>query len=128
MESKPRQQHQFPPNQVNVSSKRNSNFYVFLGKQILKEHSTIEFHALGNAVSTSVMAAENLVRNEYATFKQIRTETIDVDRDGQAKKAKLFITMERHPLFEENMKKFEEIKAENERLNPSTRETAKPTP
>jgi len=28
----------------------------------LKEHPTIEFHALGNAVSTSVMAAENLVR------------------------------------------------------------------
>ena len=50
------------PNQINVSTKRNSNFYVFLGKQILKDHSTIEFHALGNAVSASVMAAENLVR------------------------------------------------------------------
>ena len=49
-------------NQINVSTKRNSNFYVFLGKQILKDHETIELHALGNAVSASVMAAENLVR------------------------------------------------------------------
>lgn len=50
------------PNQINVSNKRNSKFYVYLGKQILKDHPTIELHALGNAVSTSVQAAENLVR------------------------------------------------------------------
>lgn len=50
------------PNIINVSNKRNQNFYVFLGKQLLKEHAWIEFHALGNAVSTAVMTAENLVR------------------------------------------------------------------
>ena len=37
-------------------------------------------------------------------------------KEGQAKKAKLFITLFRHKDFEANMKKFNEIKEENERL------------
>lgn len=49
-------------NQINVSVKKNPNFYVFLGKKYLETHDTIELHALGNAVSTSVIASENLVR------------------------------------------------------------------
>ena len=49
-------------NQINVSVKKNPNFYVFLGKRYLEIHETIELHALGNAVSTSVIASENLVR------------------------------------------------------------------
>lgn len=50
------------PNQINVSVKKTPNFYVFLGKKYLESHEEIELHALGNAVSTSVIAAENLVR------------------------------------------------------------------
>ena len=50
------------PNQINVSVKKTPNFYVFLGKKYLESHEQIELHALGNAVSTSVIAAENLVR------------------------------------------------------------------
>jgi hypothetical protein len=42
--------------------KKNPNFYVFLGKKYFETHETIELHALGNAVSTSVIASENLVR------------------------------------------------------------------
>ena len=49
-------------NQINVSVKKNPNFYVFLGKKYLEKEEEIELHALGNAVSTSVIAAENLVR------------------------------------------------------------------
>jgi hypothetical protein len=48
-----------------VSVKKNPNFYVFLGKKYLETHETIELHALGNAVSTSVIASENLVRYVY---------------------------------------------------------------
>merc|ERR1719218_160262 len=106
-------------NQINVSVKKNPNFYVFLGKKYFETHETIELHALGNAVSTSVIASENLVRNEYATFKEIRTRTITVQGprgDRDSKKAKLFITLQRHPNFNENMKKFNEIREENERL------------
>ncbi len=49
-------------NQINVSTKKNANLYVFLGKKYFERHEFIELHALGNAVSTSVIAAENLVR------------------------------------------------------------------
>jgi DNA-binding protein len=104
-------------NQINVSVKKNPNFYVFLGKKYFETHETIELHALGNAVSTSVIASENLVRNEYATFKEIRTRTITVQgQKGDSKKAKLFITLQRSPNFFENMRKFNEIREENERL------------
>ena len=101
-------------NQINVSNKRNQNFYVYLGKQFLETHPTIEFHALGNAVSAAVMAAENLVRNNYAEMEQINTKTISLESEnGESKKAKLLITLRKHKDFEENMKKFEEIKKEN---------------
>ena len=49
-------------NEIKVSNKKNANFYVFMGKKLLQEHDTVELHALGNAVSTAVIAAENLVR------------------------------------------------------------------
>merc|ERR1712100_527627 len=112
-------------NQINVSVKKNPNFYVFLGKKYFEEHETIELHALGNAVSTSVIASENLVRNNYATFKEIRTRTITVAGSrGESKKAKLFITLQRGPDFYENMKKFSEIKLENEKLAEKNKEGA----
>ncbi len=113
----PRNRHgQEESNQINVSTKRNPNFYVFLGKKHLEESETIELHAIGNAVSISVIAAENLVRNKYATFKEIKTKTITVSGNrGDSKKAKLFITLERSPEFFDNMKKFNEIKEENDK-------------
>ena len=49
-------------NIINVSTKKNPNFYVFLVKKYLETHPEIELRALGNAVSTSVVASENIVR------------------------------------------------------------------
>ena len=60
-----------------------------------------------------------MYRNNYATFKEIRTRTITVQGprgDRDSKKAKLFITLARGPDFFDNMKKFNEIREENERL------------
>jgi galactitol-specific phosphotransferase system IIB component len=111
-----------------VSVKKNPNFYVFLGKKYLETHETIELHALGNAVSTSVIASENLVRNNYATFQEIRTKTITVQASnnrGDSKKAKLFITLKRSPDFFENMKKFNEIREENEKTASKLQEESK---
>jgi len=116
------------PNQINVSVKKTPNFYVFLGKKYLEKEEEIELHALGNAVSTSVIAAENLVRNQYATFKSIRTETITVQTSnnrGDSKKAKLFITLKRSAQFFENMKKFNEIREENEKTANKIQEDSK---
>lgn len=63
-------------------------------------------------------------RNEYAVFKEIKTQTITMERekDGQAKKAKLFVRLEKADNFEENYKKFEEIKEANQK-NKAAKET-----
>jgi len=103
---------------------------VFLGKKYLETHETVELHALGNAVSTSVIAAENLVRNNYASFSEIKTKTITVQASnnrGDSKKAKLFITLKRSPEFFENMKKFNEIREENEKKASTLAEERKNT-
>ncbi len=111
-------------NQINVSTKKNPNFYVFLGKKYLEENEIVELHALGNAVSISVIAAENLVRNNYATFKEIKTKTINVQGNkGESKKAKLFITLERSKEFFENMEKFNKIREENEAIKKKNEES-----
>ena len=55
----------------------------------------------------------------------MKTQTIEVE-GGKNKKAKLFITLERHADFNENMENFEEIKAKNEELaGPKMEETPK---
>lgn len=61
-----------------------------------------------------------LCRNNYATFKEIKTQTITMERekDGQQKKAKLFIRLEKHADFDANIANFEKIKAENEKAQP----------
>lgn len=69
-------------------------------------------------MSTALLFLTNfLFRNQYATFKQIRTKTIAVKGSkGDSKKAKLFITLQRSPDFFANMEKFNKIREENEKL------------
>ena len=78
-----------------MSVKKNPNFYIFLGKKYLEGHETIELHAIGNAISVSTFAAENLVRNCYATYVEIKTSTITVQSEekGDSNKAKLIIIL-----------------------------------
>ena len=49
-------------NIINVSNKKKANNYVNIGKMLLGKHGSIEMHAIGNAVSTCAIAAENLVK------------------------------------------------------------------
>ena len=92
-------------------------------------------HALGNATTISVIAAENLVKNGYAEYVSMETKTIEVEetrnrrgdrrddrRDDKqdyparlVKRAKLLITLKKSAEFDMNMKKFNEIKEENEK-------------
>ena len=115
-------------NQINVSNRKNNSFYVFLCKKTLEKHETLVLHALGNATSVSVIVAEKLVRNGYGEYCNMETKTIEVEettRNGRGetregtgrmvKRAKLLITLKRSEDFFENMKKFNEIKDENEK-------------
>ena len=63
-------------NQINVSSNQRANFYVSLGKKYLDKHQKIEMHAIGNAISTSAIAAENIAKNNYARYGEIKTFTV----------------------------------------------------
>ena len=114
-------------NQVNVTIRRSDAFYVHIGKKTLETFDTVELHALGNAISTSVMAAEKLVRNGYADYISLETKTIDVEetrtrRKGDnshparmVKRPKMLITLKRSKDFNKNMEKFKAIKEENDR-------------
>ena len=118
-------------NQINVSNRKNQSFYVYLAKKTLEKHDDLVLHALGNATTISVIAAENLVKNGYADYVSLETKTIEVEesrrnrdrKGGQeggdgpvrlVKRAKLLITLKKSADFEANMKKFEAIKKENE--------------
>ena len=117
----------FDNNQINVSNRKSQVFYVYLGKMILEKFDTVVFNALGNAQTISVIAAEKLVANGYADYVSLETKTIEVEetrnrRGGgyadekprTVKRAKLFITLKKSDTYGENMKKFKEIKEENE--------------
>ena len=93
-------------------------------KKILEKHGTVVMNALGNATSIAVIAAENLVRNGYAEYDKLETKTIDVEQtrggrggnEGESRtsrKAKLLITLRKSKNFDENMRKFNEIREEN---------------
>ena len=120
-------------NQINVSDRKNKSFYVFLGKKILEKFDDVCLNALGNATTTAVLAAESLVRNGYADYVKIETKTIEVEQsrrrgddketEGEAEaakvtvpKAKLVLTLKKSPHFDANMKKFAEIREENDKL------------
>ena len=47
---------------IQVASSKPANFYISISKMNLKDFSQIEPHAVGNATSTAVLTAENLVR------------------------------------------------------------------
>jgi hypothetical protein len=49
------------------------------------------------------------------------------EKDGQQKKAKLIIRLVKHADFEENFKKFEEIKAANDKALGAKKTTAEAT-
>ena len=114
-----------------------------MSKKILEKHDELVLHALGNATTTSVIAAESLVRNGYAEYVNMNTKTIDVEESRRnrgapksdeeprlVKRAKLIITLKKSANFDENMKKSAEIKEENEKyiaLEKAQREAANPT-
>ena len=119
-------------NQINVSNRKNKSFYVFLAKKILEKHDDLVMNALGNASTISVMAAESLVRNGYAEYAKLETQTIDVEQnrggrrggkegDAEAPKttqrvSKLLITLKKSKDFDKNMAAFAKIKEENEKM------------
>ena len=106
-------------------------------KKILEKHGNVIMNALGNATSIAVIAAENLVRNGYAEYERLETKTIEVEqsRGGRgnqdeeprkSSKAKLLITLKKSKNFDENMRKFNEIRDENQKFMEKEKDTKEP--
>ena len=96
-------------NRVQISSKKDAGFYVFIGKLFLLDFNDIELHGLGDAITTTVKVAEALSRYGYTAVKKIQTTTLVPTEDAKGprgKKAKLIVTLERSKQFPELIKTF----------------------
>merc|ERR1711976_470161 len=78
-------------NEVNISTRRDARFYIFLAKIILKKFNSIELKALGQAADICVRVAENLERYNYAKISKISSETINLQDSNRNRKGARFI-------------------------------------
>eukprot|EP01017_Pseudomicrothorax_dubius_P000530 TRINITY_DN0_c2052_g1_i2.p1 TRINITY_DN0_c2052_g1~~TRINITY_DN0_c2052_g1_i2.p1 ORF type:complete len:118 (-),score=21.01 TRINITY_DN0_c2052_g1_i2:87-440(-) len=90
-------------NTINISTRKDTRFFMYLSKLFLRKFETIELHALGEAISISSRVSESLSRYGYANMSRINLQTITTqqkeggrnDKQGQRKKVKLTIIMNR---------------------------------
>ena len=108
------------PRIVNVSANRSFSFFVYQAKKFFKvaeEKPIVELHAIGSAISVAVQAAETLIKYGYATYAEIRTDRVEVDRENGNKlqRAKLFITLNKSDDFDKAWEDFESKREEHEK-------------
>ena len=88
-------------NILQISSKKDVKFFMFLSKIFLNKFENLELHSLGEAISTAVKLAENLDRFGYAFITKIETfsfvpETMnDQSNENNKKKIKMVIKLRR---------------------------------
>ena len=117
-ETKPQNKEQHPSNKIQVATKKNLSFYVFLSKRFLKENNEIELSGLGNAINNVVSCAEILKNNGFATVKKIETSLVDVESQTRSKpiqKAKIQIFLNKTKDCDALIKKEEEARAEQKK-------------
>jgi len=101
-------------NEIQISSKRDPGFYIFLSKLFLMDFNDIELHALGDAIGIAVKVGELLCRSGYTTMGQIQTTTIAPEEGNteggrgirRGKKAKLIVKLTKSSQFPELIKNF----------------------
>eukprot|EP01015_Nassula_variabilis_P018111 TRINITY_DN292_c0_g1_i4.p1 TRINITY_DN292_c0_g1~~TRINITY_DN292_c0_g1_i4.p1 ORF type:complete len:145 (+),score=45.97 TRINITY_DN292_c0_g1_i4:76-510(+) len=93
-------------NKVQISTKREIRFFIFLAKIFMREFEEVELHALGEAISINVRVAEQLQRHGYATITRIETFTYepdqkqtDNDQRRGGKRVKMVIKLKRSKEF-----------------------------
>jgi hypothetical protein len=72
-----------------------------LGKKCLRNHGTVEYHAVGSAMSIAIIAAERLMRFNYANLVSIETMRVEGTRN------KTIVRLGKAPTFEQAEKEFE---------------------
>jgi len=93
--------------EVNISTRRDARFYIFLSKIILKKFGEIELKALGQAADICVRVAENLERYKYAKIQRIFSESIELeDTDRKRKGARFVVKLEKSAEFDKLTENF----------------------
>eukprot|EP01017_Pseudomicrothorax_dubius_P017442 TRINITY_DN19675_c0_g1_i1.p1 TRINITY_DN19675_c0_g1~~TRINITY_DN19675_c0_g1_i1.p1 ORF type:complete len:120 (-),score=34.07 TRINITY_DN19675_c0_g1_i1:182-541(-) len=88
-------------NVIQVSTRRDRRFFMYLAKLVLSDFQTAELHALGEAISIAVNVAEQLERLQYVKITKIETLTFESEQKGRndrnynRKKVKLIVAVER---------------------------------
>ncbi|MGI4406700.1 ribonuclease P subunit p25 family protein, partial [Klebsiella pneumoniae] len=73
-------------NRIQVSNtKKPLFFYVNLAKRYMQQYNDVELSALGMAIATVVTVAEILKNNGFAVEKKIRTLTVDMRDEADAR-------------------------------------------
>jgi hypothetical protein len=73
-------------NQINVLENQTPNFYIVFIKRYFEDHQSVELHATGiNATSISNIAADKLVNDGYAKYKELKSEIIPVQVGNEVK-------------------------------------------
>ena len=100
-------------NQVRVSLKKSFTAFVFSAKEVLKQFDTVEIHALGEAATNAVKAADTLVSLGYASFERFDTLTInEADHtDVMRRRFKIIIELKKTPDFDQLYEEFSKKKA-----------------
>ncbi|XP_047328419.1 uncharacterized protein At2g34160-like [Impatiens glandulifera] len=92
-------------NRVQVSNtKKPLFFYVNLSKRYLQQYNEVELSALGMAIHSVVTVAEILKNNGFAIEKRIKTLTVDMRDNPDARpipKAKIEIVLGKSDKFDE---------------------------
>ncbi len=108
-------------NQIQISSKRDAGFYIFLSKLFFLDYPEIQLHALGEATGIAVKVAEILTSGGFTQITKIQTTTLDSSQEEttptegrpirRGKKVKIIINLGKSDRFDELMKNFKIQKA-----------------
>ena len=88
-------------NTLQISTRKDVKFFMFLSKIFLNKFETIELHALGEAISIAVRVSENLNRFGYANVGKIETFSFVPENESREnkKKIKMVVKLQRSPDF-----------------------------
>jgi len=91
------------PHELRVNANENSKRVMYLAKELLLSHESVEVYSGTNGAPVVSRACETLVRFNYAKITDVRTETIVVDGFRRIKFViKLTKTADFQKLYDEN--------------------------
>ena len=97
--------------EINVSSKKDPKSYKLIAKLILRKFGIVELKSLGNASENVVNLAEVLVRNGFAEYLNICSETAELDdannEGGVRNGVKFVVKLKKSDKFDELTKDLE---------------------